>query len=265
MGDPQRTDVTIPDDYQTPAIILSCPASVTAGNPMSCTMLVTDADLPPQSLTCSLAGDHTCGGALTGCTSYLQQSATTSCRVSVTVFDGSLNGNDWANVIVNPPSVDLLGFAAERTAAGVLLTWQTGTESACGAFTILRCDLGLGGCAAAADRAEVPGSSVPCEGSPSGASCDALDATAAPGAGYSYLLREHGTDDAVRDCGPVLVAPEATDDTATTTPPGPGQGAPATDTVDQAAGCAVGTGGGGAVPLILAAWLCARRRRGARR
>ncbi|HEY3357953.1 MAG TPA: MYXO-CTERM sorting domain-containing protein [Polyangia bacterium] len=165
---------------------------------------------------------------------------------------------DFAYVVTQPASVDLLDFAATRTAAGVQLTWQTGAESDCAAFTILRCDRGQGACAAAADHAELPGILVPCAGLAAGSSYATLDAAAADGGGYSYYLREHETTGGLRDYGPELVAPVV-----------PGLGAPGVAkaaatgaATDRVRGCAAaGRPAGALLLLALVALLALARRR----
>ena len=106
-----------------------------------------------------------------------------------------------------PASIDLLGFSAARTAAGVELAWETGSEVDCGVFTLLRCNRSLSGCSAAADHRELPGLVVPCPGSASGAAYRAADGSAAAGRAYSYYLREHETGGGMREYGPALVGP----------------------------------------------------------
>jgi len=108
-----------------------------------------------------------------------------------------------------PAAVDLLAFAAEWADGGALLDWITGSETECGAFTLLRCELGEVWASAEpncppADFAELD-LVIPCEDSAYGAEYEALDATADPNANYSYLLREYETTGGVNDFGPVLL------------------------------------------------------------
>jgi len=157
----------------------------------------------------------------------------------------------------NPAAVALLAFTATRAPGGVRLAWQTGAETKCGAFTILRCALATGGCAAVADHAEVPGLVVPCAGDPAGWVYEALDGTAAADAGYSYYLREHETTGGTFDYGPAFVGPAAADPPAAS---GAGGGAAASP--GPAAGCALGAPTLAALPLgLLPALLAIRRRR----
>jgi hypothetical protein len=109
--------------------------------------------------------------------------------------------------VSQPSAVDLLDFEAVRTDAGVQLTWQTGAEVDCGAFTLLRCELATGDCLTAADYAELAGIEVPCQGNATGASYSSVDATAAAGGAYSYYLHEHETTGGTRDYGPVTAPP----------------------------------------------------------
>jgi len=108
-----------------------------------------------------------------------------------------------------PTAIDLLGFTAEWTDAGAALSWLTGSETECGAFTLLRCELGdvregaEPNCPPA-DFAELD-LVIPCEDSAYGAEYEALDATADPNANYSYMLREYETTGDVKDYGPVLL------------------------------------------------------------
>jgi hypothetical protein len=160
-----------------------------------------------------------------------------------------------------PAAVDLLAFSAARVAGGVALTWQTGSESACGVFTILRCDRGLGDCAAVTDHEELPGILVPCQGSPAGWVYAAEDATAAPERGYSYFLREHDTVGGARDFGPALVGPAAAAGVGDLPAHAPAPGGAAAGGEPSAVGCAVAAGAPGLPALALLAWVLLRRRR----
>jgi hypothetical protein len=157
--------------------------------------------------------------------------------------------------------VDLLDFTAERSAEGVRLAWLTGSEVDCGAFALLRCDLGQSRCAAA-DHAEVSGIVVPCENDPAGWAYDAMDATASTDTGYSYYLREHETTGGTRDYGPALVGPLVTDDAASgTIPTASRPGATAAGDDVRASGCSVGRrlAGGGPLLLLLGLLVALRR------
>jgi len=108
-----------------------------------------------------------------------------------------------------PTAIDVLAFEADWAENGAVLYWITGAETECGAFTLLRCELGEPW-----DDAEpnCPLNEhteldivIPCEDSPYGAEYEAFDVAADSGAGYSYLLREYDTTGGVSDFGPVLL------------------------------------------------------------
>jgi len=108
-----------------------------------------------------------------------------------------------------PAAIDLLAFEAEWTDTGAALYWITGSETECGAFTLLRCELGdvwddMEPNCPLTDFRELE-IVIPCEDSLSGAEYEVLDATADPDAGYSYLLREYETTGGVHEFGPVLL------------------------------------------------------------
>jgi len=106
-------------------------------------------------------------------------------------------------------SVNLLEFAARRQGDGVLLSWLTGSELQCGAFTVLRCELdatpeGNEPLCAPEDHVELD-SVIPCANDPLGSSYDTFDETAGPAAAWSYYLREYSADGGMQDYGPRLV------------------------------------------------------------
>lgn len=109
----------------------------------------------------------------------------------------------WSSSI--PAAIDLLSFNAQREENGVGLYWTTGSEIACGAFTLLRCTLAESDCQLT-DHLELPGIVIPCRDSLFGADYAALDATARYDQGYSYYLREYETTGSVFEYGPVLLA-----------------------------------------------------------
>jgi len=135
-----------------------------------------------------------------------------------------------------PTAVDLLAFAAEWVDAGAVLSWMTGSETACGAFTLLRCELDELWSSAepycAFDDYRELDIVVPCEDSLFGAEYEIVDLTADPAANYSYILREYETTGGVNDFGPIsLVAVKYGDDL-----PGGSDGIPGDDDDGGASG-----------------------------
>ncbi len=101
--------------------------------------------------------------------------------------------------------VNLLNFAAERSAKGVKLTWKTGQEVECGAFKILRCETAAPGTCELWSHTELD-ITVPCEDNPMGADYFTVDATAKKDQSYSYYLREYDTTDRIFEYGPLFMA-----------------------------------------------------------
>jgi hypothetical protein len=166
----------------------------------------------------------------------------------------------FSYTVLDPARVDLLAFAATRTAGGIALSWETGAEDACGAFSLRRCDRTAGACAFVSDHAGLPGAVIPCADRPAGARYAWLDASAVAGRAYSYYLRKHQTTGGARDYGPALVtdgdAPAATPPAAAP-PPAP---AVDDDAAPRASGCRVGVGPAGALAPFLVTLLVLWRR-----
>lgn len=108
-----------------------------------------------------------------------------------------------------PTAIDLLSFAAEWTDDGAILSWATGSETDCGAFTILRCELAEvlndAGPVCQTDEYQELDLVIPCEDNFLGAEYEALDATADPAADYAYMLREYQTTGGMGQYGPALL------------------------------------------------------------
>jgi hypothetical protein len=171
---------------------------------------------------------------------------------------GASGGTGTFSIAVHSPALaDILDLAAERLPTGVLVSWRTGSEVDCGAFTLLRCDLVESGCTTVADHAELNGIMVPCEGSPAGSSYHALDATALASSGYSYYLRAHEATGGTHDFGPAVMGPAG----AATEPAAPPVDFAAFESTSPATGCSVGGRTSGALPVLLVAGVIATRRR----
>ncbi len=102
-------------------------------------------------------------------------------------------------------AVDLLYFEAQWADEGAILSWLTGTELDCGAFTILRCPMVDGQSCDDGDYEQLADVVVPCEDSVSGAEYNVFDFSADQGFDYSYMLREYETTGGVNHYGPALL------------------------------------------------------------
>jgi len=108
-----------------------------------------------------------------------------------------------------PTAIDLLAFEAEWTKAGAVLSWITGSEAECGAFTILRCEIDE--LWSGDDPRCLPDAYreldvvIPCADSFYGMEYEFLDTTVDSSIGYSYILREYETTGGVNDFGPILL------------------------------------------------------------
>jgi len=113
MEEPTSTDsvtIDLNEINVAPSITLTCPASAIENDSINCAINVTDADLPANALTCSIASDDTCGGTLTDCAAYNVATATASCRASVNVTDDgspALSTVDGADITVNTEEIGI--------------------------------------------------------------------------------------------------------------------------------------------------------------
>jgi MYXO-CTERM domain-containing protein len=169
--------------------------------------------------------------------------------------DDGIAVDDFSLTPNNTAAVDLLSFTGFRTADGVALAWQTGSELDCGAFTIARCDRTNGACDSIAAHVDLDGVVVACHDDPNGARYRLTDTTALPDVAYSYVLREHETTGAVNSYGSVVVGP----DSATAAPAGGSDGFGANG---ASQGCSAGGAAAGwAASLLLLGLAIALRRR----
>ncbi len=103
----------------------------------------------------------------------------------------------------DPAAIELLCFNAERLHEEAKLSWITGTEIDCGAFTILRC-AGYPESCVLNDYIELD-MVIPCKDSVSGAKYSVLDPGANPAESYSYILREYETTGGLNHYGAVFL------------------------------------------------------------
>ena len=86
-----QSTITITKVNSAPSITLNCPSWMNSNSVGTCPITITDPDVPPQVLTCSIAATTTCTGVTlaTGCTAanIPAQGAANSCIVAVTVQD----------------------------------------------------------------------------------------------------------------------------------------------------------------------------------
>jgi hypothetical protein len=104
--------------------------------------------------------------------------------------------------IVDRTAVTLRSFSAARTAEGVELRWETGSEVDSLGFHLLRAP---GADRAAAERV-TPGLILARGSSSEGASYSWLDTSAEPGVPYRYWLEEQERGGATNEHGPATVA-----------------------------------------------------------
>jgi len=103
-----------------------------------------------------------------------------------------------------PAAIDLLSFEAEWVDGGAALYWLTGSETDCGAFTILRCEIDSTSNCYMDDYLDL-GEVIPCEDSLDGAQYGIIDQTADPSVNYSYMLREYETTGGINHYGPAFL------------------------------------------------------------
>ncbi len=173
--------------------------------------LFTDADCSsgcPRSSYCDNTYDshnYLCSTNLScvadGSNAYCTTTTPTQCETGKTCWcaDGVPCG------CYSEAKVDLTAFEANRAGDAVLLTWRTGSELECGAFSIMRCDLSAGKCANKKDYAALEDVFIPCKNSLTGAYYEAADKTAKKSAAYSYFLREIETTGGEYYYGPLAV------------------------------------------------------------
>jgi len=125
---------------------------------------------------------------------------------------GSVSGAGSAYIINHdlPTAIDLLAFEAAWTDTGAALSWKTGSETECGAFTLLRCELGdlWNGDqpVCLSEEYQELDIVVPCVDSLYGADYEVEDLTADPAANYAYMLREYETTGGINEYGPVILS-----------------------------------------------------------
>ncbi|MCX6745576.1 MAG: hypothetical protein NTX00_00990, partial [Candidatus Parcubacteria bacterium] len=106
-----QSTITINKVNSVPSITLNCPSWINSISGGTCSITVSDLDVPPQILTCSVAAATTCTGVtLNGCTAanVPAQGAATSCIVAITVQDNytpPASATAWNTISINHPPV----------------------------------------------------------------------------------------------------------------------------------------------------------------
>ena len=124
----QNSTVNVAETNQAPSFTSTAPTTATEAALYTYAAVVSDPDMPAQTLTCSVNGSDTCGGGLAGCTYTFTPTETqggANCTVGLTVSDTvtTTDQNSTVNVSETNQAPSFTSTAPTTATEGVLYTY----------------------------------------------------------------------------------------------------------------------------------------------